>query len=602
MRRAQAGIGCAAAGQIMAAPTRCRSQTPQRPVAAIPRGCAASSTQSARPAGSGASTAAPGFRGSPWRWPAMSKLSRNKGAGAERELAAVILDELGVRLLRRLEQTRSGGYDLDVHPDETGPVAAQIRRYALEVKRHTKALPAQVRSWWAAGRRSGRHHRAGALPCLPCRPGAVALRGAPAGPQPGHAGRRRGLPRLLRGPDRAGLRRPGARGDEPAVKALYTFQEEAVNALRRGYRDGHRCQLLALATGAGKTVVATHMIRSAAQKGRTSMFVVAQLELIEQTARHLDELGLKVGVLQGGQTALHPDDECTVASIQTVRSRGAPPAGFVIIDEAHVLHRAHIDLMCAWDAVPFIGLSATPLRPDLGRHFTHLVRGPSIAWLTEHGFLVPVRAFCPSARTLDAVLGGLAVRRGDFVEAELAQAMNRTELVGDIVRTWQDKGENRPTLAFAVSIEHSKAIVADFQAAGVQAAHLDAYTPKEARKETIAAFRAGNLRVLSSVNVLGIGFDVPDAACAILARPTLSEALHMQQMGRVIRKAQDKAEALILDHAGNTVRFGLPQHFQAPDLGGQAHQTELTESTFNSDSSTSTFNLNGNLFLREKIL
>jgi superfamily II DNA or RNA helicase len=151
--------------------------------------------------------------------------------------------------------------------------------------------------------------------------------------------------------------------------------------------------------------------------------------------------------------------------------------------------------------------------------------------------------------------------------------MNRAELVGDIVRTWQEEAEDRPTLCFAVNIAHSQAICQDFQAAGVAAAHLDAYTPREVRKETIAAFRAGELRVLSSVNVLGIGFDVPDAACAVLARPTLSEALHMQQMGRVIRPAPDKAGALILDHAGNTVRFGLPQHFEVPDLGTHATST-----------------------------
>jgi RNA polymerase subunit RPABC4/transcription elongation factor Spt4 len=68
------------------------------------------------------------------------------------------------------------------------------------------------------------------------------------------------------------------------------------------------------------------------------------------------------------------------------------------------------------------------------------------------------------------------------------------------------------------------------------------------------------------VNVLGIGFDVPDASCGILARPTLSEALDMQQKGRLLRPAQAKSGALLLDHAGNTLRFGLPVNFTVPDL------------------------------------
>ena len=115
-------------------------------------------------------------------------------------------------------------------------------------------------------------------------------------------------------------------------------------------------------------------------------------------------------------------------------------------------------------------------------------------------------------------------------------------------------------------IAHSKSIIDDFVSAGISAMHLDAYTPDEERKEIITKFRDGKIQVLSSVNVLGIGFDVPSASCAILARPTQSEALHIQQMGRVIRSCEGKKDALILDHAGNTVRFGLPIHFEVPDL------------------------------------
>ena len=359
---------------------------------------------------------------------------------------------------------------------------------------------------------------------------------------------------------------------------LHDFQQQAIDDLRRGLMSGHRCQLLGLATGGGKTVVASHMVRSAARNGHTSLFIVDRIELVGQAARHLTDIGLRVGVMQGDNTWLHPDDEVIVASIQTIRSRGAPPAGFAIIDEAHILHQAHIELMAQWDRVPFIGLSATPLRPDLGKHFTNLVRGPSVAWLIEHGFLTPVRAFCPSADQLEALLADVRTQGGDYRAGELSKAINRKELVGDIVSTWCAKAEDRPTLVFAIDIAHSKAIIDDFLAEGVSAAHLDAYTPQEERRQIIDAFRAGEVRVLSSVNVLGIGFDVPDAACGILARPTLSEALHMQQMGRLIRTAPGKTDALLLDHAGNTVRFGLPQHFVVPDLGEEEHTPTRTKS------------------------
>ncbi|MCU7863650.1 MAG: hypothetical protein KZQ92_06700, partial [Candidatus Thiodiazotropha sp. (ex Lucinoma borealis)] len=180
--------------------------------------------------------------------------------------------------------------------------------------------------------------------------------------------------------------------------------------------------------------------------------------------------------------------------------------------------------------------------------------------------------FCPTAAALEKALDTVKTRAGDFAENELSTALNRKELIGDIITTWKARGEQRPTLVFAVDIAHSKAITTEFQTEQIEAAHLDAYTKAEERAEIVDAFKAGEIQVLSSVNVLGIGFDAPEASCAVLARPTLSEALHMQQIGRVIRPAENKADAVILDHSGNTLRFGLPQHFEVPDLGSDKRQ------------------------------
>lgn len=364
------------------------------------------------------------------------------------------------------------------------------------------------------------------------------------------------------------------------MKALYPHQEEVIEKLRDGHRQGHRRQLLAMPTGAGKTVVASHLIRSAHLRGHRSMFVVDRIELVGQAAAHLENLGLNVGILQGENTSVSAFDDAVVASIQTLRTRTnwcLETPDLVVVDEAHILHKAHVHIMEKWSNIPFIGLSATPLRKDLGKYFSNLVRGPSIAWLMEHGFLTPARAFCPTEEAIAAALEGVKIRRGDFVEGELGDAMNSKELVGDIVSTWQRLGENRQTLCFAVNIAHSKAIAEEFQMAGVFVAHLDAYTPAEERRELIGAFRAGEIRILTSVNVLGIGFDVPSASCGILARPTVSEALHIQQVGRLIRACEGKSDAILLDHAGNTLRFGLPQDFVVPDLNSRDRQTAATK-------------------------
>ncbi|MCU7865509.1 MAG: DEAD/DEAH box helicase family protein, partial [Candidatus Thiodiazotropha sp. (ex Lucinoma borealis)] len=203
------------------------------------------------------------------------------------------------------------------------------------------------------------------------------------------------------------------------MKILRPFQETVIDELRSGLMQGHKRQLLALATGAGKTVVASHLIHRAAEKGNKSLFIVDRIELVDQAVTHLSETGLKVGVYQGENTQVRESDEATVASIQTIRSRGAIPSGFVIIDEAHILHQAHIDLMNQWSAVPMIGLSATPLREDLGKYFSNLVRGPSIQWLIENNYLTSCRAFCPTASALEKALDTVKTRAGDFAENEL---------------------------------------------------------------------------------------------------------------------------------------------------------------------------------------
>ena len=98
----------------------------------------------------------------------MSAASRNKGAGGERELAAALHEQLGVRLVRNLTQARNGGFDLAPADGETGPVAACLRGLALEVKRHASAPPGQVRAWWAQTERQGL--AAGKVPILAFRP------------------------------------------------------------------------------------------------------------------------------------------------------------------------------------------------------------------------------------------------------------------------------------------------------------------------------------------------------------------------------------------------------------------------------------------------
>lgn len=352
---------------------------------------------------------------------------------------------------------------------------------------------------------------------------------------------------------------------------LRPYQLDVIDKLSAGFREGHTRQLLMMATGSGKTATAGEMIRRAADRRHRSIFVVERIELAGQALRHLESLGLSVGLMQGENTLYRDTDSVIVASIQTLAKRGVPEnIRLIVIDEAHILHKAHQDLLDRYSLVPAIGLTATPLRKGLGQIYSGLVKGPLIADLVRDGHLVPVRAYGPAQDKIEAAIAGVGMKQQaggrDFINKDLSRALNRKELVGDIISTWRAKAAGLPTLVFAVDIAHSKAIVDDFIADGIAAEHIDAYTEGDDRREIIARFRSGETTVLSSVNVLGIGFDVPIAACGILARPTLSLALHIQQCGRVMRPSDGKTQALILDHAANFARHGRPEAFDVEIL------------------------------------
>ena len=250
---------------------------------------------------------------------------------------------------------------------------------------------------------------------------------------------------------------------------LRTYQQKMIDDLRDGYRQGHKRQIVALPTGSGKTHIAGEIIHRANRLGHKSSFIVERVQLARQAAEHFAVIGLKVGILQGENTCLHPDDEVVVASIQTIRSRKAPIADLVIIDEVHLLGKEHIKLMESWNKLPFIGLSATPLNPVLGKYFTNLIRGCTVKELIDQGYLVPTRAFCPGQQAMNQVLSSMPTQAGDYANGKLEKAINTKHLIGDIVITWLDKCEGEKTLCFGVNVAHSKSICEVFIDAGIEA-------------------------------------------------------------------------------------------------------------------------------------
>lgn len=346
---------------------------------------------------------------------------------------------------------------------------------------------------------------------------------------------------------------------------LRPYQVEVIDRVAASIAAGHRRVLLVAPTGAGKTVVVAAMINKAAVAGRKVLVIAHRREIVAQTVAKLVAVGIEAGVIQAGFQP-QPDLPVQVASIQTLHARairGAkmamPPASLLVIDEAHharaATYQATIE---AYPAAVVIGLTATPCRQDgkgLGEIFGALVECPQTAALVDQGFLVPSKVYAPSTPDLT----GIRVERGDYVEAQLAERVNTALLVGDIVTHWLKLGENRATVCFAAGVNHSRHIRDEFRRAGIGAEHIDGSTPSDQRDAILRGLATGAVELVSNCAVLTEGWDCPDIGCLILARPTKSLGLFRQMIGRALRPAPGKTDAIILDHSGSVFVHGLPE-------------------------------------------
>jgi len=351
------------------------------------------------------------------------------------------------------------------------------------------------------------------------------------------------------------------------MHSLRQYQVNCLNNLRTAIAQSFKTPLLMLPTGAGKTVIASHLIKSANQKGNRCLFIVDSLELVDQTAERFMRDGLDVSVIQGNHPLTNYMKLCQVATIQTLRvrwekllSEGQPQV--VIIDECHVFHSTHRQIIedCRARGIIVIGLSATPWRKGLGLHFDHLIVGVTNRELIDQGYLSKSVIYAPHIPDLSRVPTNGA--DGDWVETALSEVMGDAQLVGDVVDQWMQHCVNRQTLVFACNVQHSKDLAAAFQARGVRAEHVDGYArSREAREERarlIRAYRSGEIQVLCNAALLTKGFDAPETSALVIARPTKSRMLHFQMLGRGLRIAPGKHNLIILDHSGNCWRLGKP--------------------------------------------
>jgi DNA repair protein RadD len=342
------------------------------------------------------------------------------------------------------------------------------------------------------------------------------------------------------------------------VPVLRPYQVEDVAEIRAAFTQCRRV-LFVLPTGGGKTVCFAFIVANAAAKGNRVLILAHRQEIVDQISLALFAQGVPHGRIQPGHAPT--DDLVQVGMVQTVAHRldAIQAPALLVLDECHhAVAGTWARITAAWPNAKVLGVSATPERLDglgLREAFDQLVIGPDVRELTDAGYLAAFRYLAPKT-AID--MSGVRSLGGDFNTSDLEQAVDQVGITGDVVAHYQKHLAGRTAIAFCVTVKHAEHVAQRFRDAGIPSASIDGTMSAGQRHSLVDHLRTGEIRVLTSCEIISEGFDAPAVGGAILLRPTQSFALFRQQVGRALRPKPDGSAAIICDHVGNVHRHGLP--------------------------------------------
>lgn len=354
------------------------------------------------------------------------------------------------------------------------------------------------------------------------------------------------------------------------------YQLRDIDRLRDEFSNGSQSVLYVLPTGGGKTHVFVDIVKRCAEAGTSSCILVHRDSLLQQASAKLRETGIEHSVIAPGRK--HYGDLVTVASVQTLARRlHRHHFDFLITDEGH--HATAPTYKKIFDAYPeahILGVTATPWRSNgrgLESIYQSMVVGPGIEELIKEGYLVEPVAY-GAAKPVN--LDGLRTRAGDYDQHELAELMDTRSVTGDAVDHYMRICPGAPAVVFCVSIKHAEDVASEFSAAGYRSVSVSGQDDIHTIRRRTSGLADGSVQVLTSCDLISEGFDAPAVTAAILLRPTKSLVVYLQQVGRALRPVyadgfnldtpesrraaisfSEKPNAIVLDHAGNSFRFGL---------------------------------------------
>ena len=369
------------------------------------------------------------------------------------------------------------------------------------------------------------------------------------------------------------------------------YQNDLINGVRYEWSQGHKNVLVVSPPRSGKTAIAVWLSEPFIKAGQGVIFMAHREELVRQLAMTYAEFGYNHNIMapqdvisdivrrqikRFGRSFYDQNSLVMVGSVQTINARSsklrtfAPRVGLWMTDEAH-----HLLPTNQWGrAVSLftnahgVGFTATPARTDRkslaqsqGGIFDAMVKGVTARQLITEGYICDYRVIAPPA-SIDRTKIRVG-KTGDFTQKGLTDAKRESTITGDCVESYLSYTPGQQAVVFAVDIAHSNELADAYRVAGVTAEAVSSKTPKHVRKMIMDKFERGVFNVLVNVDLFGEGLNVTGIEVVVMARPTQSFVLYVQQFFRCLTKATGKNIGTIIDHAGNVGFFG--RIFGLPD-------------------------------------
>lgn len=383
---------------------------------------------------------------------------------------------------------------------------------------------------------------------------------------------------------------------------LRDYQRDALAAVTGAWHKGVQRPAVVAPTGAGKTVMFSHLIADhlTAEPRSRAVVLVHRDELADQAMDKIRQVApdLTVGKVKASDNDVHAD--VVVASVQTLArssrlqqlldsqypgydpERGESeyrPFSLVVVDECHhAVAPSWLEVMRELGALigpegtvwrdsdgeevewttRFVGFTATLARGDevgLGRVWQKVAYAISLTRLIRRGHLADVRGKHVVLEDLD--LSDVKRSGGDYQTGALGDALSGAHMPEVVAQAYLEHAKDRQGVVFTPTVDTALETSYALCNAGIVAAVVTGTTPREVRREVYADYQSGRVQVLVNCMVLTEGFDAPWASCAVIARPTQSAPLYTQMVGRVLRPWPGKADALVLDVVGASTHHKL---------------------------------------------